>query len=184
MTPYPDSVRLYDENTKLELQITGYQFAIQKTEDEPADAASWDSNWLAVEGSVRASDGTQWTFQDPCLTTWEIGRLSDWLQQIAEGATTAAALVEETSATESTNTDVDGQVAEWLTFTEPNLSFAVGRQSESQVELLIGLSHEAAPPPLDPQSPKRSQITIVTSKHQIQDAAVALRGQLSTYPVR
>lgn len=180
MRPYPSRVRLYDENTKLELQIAGYQFAFQEAEDEPA----WDSNWLVVEGSVRASDGTEWSFQDPSLTTWEVGRLSAWLQQIAEESRTATAPVEETSVTESADTDVEGQVAGWLTFTEPNLSFAVGRLSESQVELLIGLSHEAAAPPLDPLSPKRSQIVIVTSKYQIQDAAVALRDQLSTYPVR
>ncbi|HCG54946.1 MULTISPECIES: hypothetical protein [Brevibacterium] len=175
-------MRLYDENTKLELQIAGYQWLTQETEDQPADAASWDSNWLVVEGSVRASDGTRWSFQDPSLTTWEVVRLSDWLQQIAEVATTATAPVEEASAPESP--DVDEHVPKWLTFTEPNLSFAVGKQSESQVELLIGLSHEAAVPPFDPLSPKRSQLAIVTSKHQIQDAAVALRDQLSTYPVR
>lgn len=169
-------MRLYDENTKLELQIAGYQFALQETEDEP----DWDSNWLVVEGAVRVSDGTQWSFQDPSLTTWEVSRLSDWLQQIAKIATTTTAPVEEASAAESSDVDVP----KWLTFTEPNLSFAVGKQSESQVELLIGLSHEAAAPPLDPLSPKQSQITIVTSKHQIQNAAVALREQLTDYPVR
>lgn len=176
MGPYSGRMRLYDENTKLELQIAGYQFALQETEDEP----DWDSNWLVVEGAVRVSDGTQWSFQDPSLTTWEVSRLSDWLQQIAKIATTTTAPVEEASAAESSDVDVP----KWLMFTEPNLSFAVGKQSESQVELLIGLSHEAAAPPLDPLSPKQSQITIVTSKHQIQNAAVALREQLTDYPVR
>src|SRR5699024_10855929 len=172
--PYPDSVRRHDENTELELRIAGYQFALQETADEPADASSsWDSNWLVVEGAVRASDGTQWTFEDPCLTTWEVAKLSDWLQQIATETVTAAA-----------NADADGPVFKWLTFTEPNLSFAVVSLSESQAELTIVLSHEAAVPPLDPQLPKRSEITIVTNKHEIHSAAVELRGQLSAFPVR
>ncbi|MDN5743075.1 MAG: hypothetical protein L0H02_06360 [Yaniella sp.] len=175
-------MRLYDENTKVELRIAGYQWSNQETEDQPADAASWDSNWLVVEGAVRAGDGTRWSFQDPSLTTWEVSRLSDWLQQIAEVATTATAPVEEASAAE--RPDVDEHVPKWLTFTEPNLSFAAGKQSESQVELLIGLSHEAAAPPVDPESPKRTQVAIVTSRQQIQDAAVALRNQLTAYPAR
>ncbi|SMX88720.1 hypothetical protein [Brevibacterium antiquum] len=153
-------MRLYDESTKLELQIAGYQWPNQETADQPADAASWDSNWLVIEGAVQASDGKRWSFQDPSLTTWEVGRLSDWLQQIAEVATTATAPVEEASAAESP--DVDERAPKWLTFTEPNLSFAVGKQSESQVELLIGLSHEAAAPSIDPESPKRTQVAIVT----------------------
>lgn len=166
-------MRLHDENTELEIRIAGYQFALHETADEPLDASSWDSNWLVVEGAVRASYGTQWTFEDPCLTTWEVEELSDWLQQIAAEATTAAA-----------NADAGGPVTEWLTFTEPNLSFAVVSLSESQVELTIVLGHEAAAPPLDPQLPKRSEITIVTSKHEIQNAAIELRRQLSAYPVR
>lgn len=172
MRSYPDSVRLHDETTELELRIAGYQFALQETADGPADA-SWDSNWLVVEGAVRASDGTQWTFRDPCLTTWEVAKLSDWLQQTVAEATTATA-----------NTDADGEVAEWLTFTEPNLSFAVVSLSESQAELTIVLSHEAAAPPLEPQLPKRSEISIVTSKREIQNAAIEMREQLSAYPVR
>jgi len=173
MRPYPDNVQLHDENTELEIRIAGYQFALHETGDEPADASTWDSNWLVVEGAVRASDGTQWTFEDPCLTTWEVAKLSDWLQQIATETVTAAA-----------NADADGPVFKWLTFTEPNLSFAVVSLSESQAELTIVLSHEAAVPPLDPQLPKRSEITIVTNKHEIHSAAVELRGQLSAFPVR
>ncbi|WP_193081678.1 WapI family immunity protein [Brevibacterium aurantiacum] len=175
-------MRLYDENTKLDLRIAGYQWPNQETEDQPADAASWDSNWLVVEGAVRAGDGTRWSFQDPSLTTWEVSRLSDWLQQIAEVASTSPVPIEEASAAE--RPEVDEHVPKCLTFTEPNLSFAVDKQSESQVELLIGLSHEAAAPPIDPESPKRSQVAIVTSRQQIQDAAVALRDQLTAYPAR
>ncbi len=70
------------------------------------------------------------------------------------------------------------------TFTEPNLSFGVGAQSEARVQLLICLSHELAQPPLDVQRPTTSRITIETTPQQTQDAAAALQEYLATFPAR
>lgn len=74
--------------------------------------------------------------------------------------------------------------AGWLTFTEPNLSFVVGAYSGSQVQLLIGFSHESAAPPLDLMRPKRSQITVRSDSQQVKSATDALQMQLTAYPPR
>lgn len=177
-------MRLHDDNAELELWIIGYQFENQETDGDVVAPTSWDSNWLVIAGSVRTSDGTSWSFQDPSLTTWEVAQLACWLERIVPAAKTEVVSLDEATATERADVDVDEQVIEQLTFTEPSLSFAVGRQQGSQIELMIGLNNEAAAPHLDPQSPKRSQITLVVSKQQIQDAAVAVRNQLITSPVR
>ncbi len=52
------------------------------------------------------------------------------------------------------------------------------------VQLLVGLSHESAAPPLDPMRPKRSQITVMSDSQQIKNATDALQEQLIAYPAR
>lgn len=57
--------------------------------------------------------------------------------------------------------------AGWLTFTEPNLSFAVDTYEGSRLQPLIGLSHESAAPPLNQMRPKRSQLTVMSDSRQL-----------------
>lgn len=164
----------------LELQIAGYQFPDLKPGCEPRDAVSLDANWLVVVAEVRVVDAQSWSFRQPALMTDEVINLVSWLREVADGAVPVAANIEELRAT-----TVDKHpAAGWLTFTEPNLSFAVGSYEGSQVELLVGLSHESAAPPINPMRPKRSEITVVTDSQQVEDAADALQRQLAAYPVR
>lgn len=76
------------------------------------------------------------------------------------------------------------EVAGWLTFTEPKLGFAVTGYAGQQVQLLVGLGHASAEPPIDPQRPGWCQIAVVTSSQQVQDAAAALEQELATHPAR
>ena len=85
-------MRLSNDNGDFfELEIAGYQFP--KNSDD-----QWDSNWLNIAGKV-SLDGRAWKFLDPCLLTWEVARISDWLLKKSRG--------------EKTMTNVG--------FTEPNL---------------------------------------------------------------
>jgi hypothetical protein len=46
----------------------------------------WDANWLQVAGAVVLADGKTWSFEDPCLTTWEAAELGRWLNAVANGS--------------------------------------------------------------------------------------------------
>jgi hypothetical protein len=63
----------------LSLTIAGYQFP-ELAGHGPRD---WDANWLRICGQVSAPDGTAWSFDKPCLTTWEAAKLVEWLVEVA-----------------------------------------------------------------------------------------------------
>ena len=44
----------------------------------------WDSNWLIVNGKVATPD-TSWRFVEPCVTTFELAGLAEWLQAVRDG---------------------------------------------------------------------------------------------------
>ena len=103
-----------EDGASFELSIEGYQFP--DTLDN-----RWDSNWLFVRGHVRCSTGA-WTFRDPCLTTFELQELADWLDSIAGAPPMSAE----------------------CSFVEPNL--ALDYQSVPKPALVIRFAHESAPP--------------------------------------
>ncbi len=180
-------VRLGDGGTALELRVVGYQFPDLEAGADPRDPDSWDSNWLVIDGSVRTAAGTSWSFQDPALTTWEVAELAAWLEHVAAGAVPPATTPQEAEATvriEVVPDDDQLRAAGWLTFLEPNLSFAVGSQAGEQVELLVAFSHGAAGTLIDAHRPTRSHITIATTTQHVHDVAEALHEQLVTYPAR
>ena len=72
----------------------------------------------------------------------------------------------------------------WLSFTEPNLSLAVTGRDESQLEMLIALSQECAPPPVVPRNPRRVEVIVATDPVQLTSAASALQSQLARLPKR
>lgn len=151
--------------SSLDLRVTGYQFPDRYAVGERPGGDSSDANWLVVSGEVRAATGRSWSFRDPSLLTAEVTDLVSWLREVADGAVSVATAVGELDKTtlDKCVDEVDEYAAAgWLTFTEPNLSFAAGSYSGSMVQLLVGLSHESAAPPLGPMRPKRSQITVMS----------------------
>jgi hypothetical protein len=100
------------ENTRFELDVMGFQFPDAKLD-------GWDSEWLRVTGVVTCDRG-RWKFSDPCLTTFELKALADWLR--------------------SSPNETLGKA---IGFTEPNLSFSnAGRPAG----LIIAFAQECAPP--------------------------------------
>ncbi len=177
-------MRLTGSGASVDVQIAGYQFPV--VDKNPKDRTGWDANWLIITGSVRTAGGASWSFRDPALTTWDVADAVTWLRRAADGAVPAAAAVEDTPAATNDEDDRWDQLssAGWLTFTEPNLSFAVGGYDGQRVELLVGLGAESAEPPIDPQKPGWCQIAVVMSRQQVQDAAAALEEELATHPAR
>lgn len=96
----------------MRLAIEDYQFP-HITDDE------WDSNWLIVVGEAEL-DGKRWQFRDPCLTTFEMKRLAEWLDQVATGQAEQ----------------------QFCGFTEPNLDF----EQTSNKCVRIAFSLESLPP--------------------------------------
>src|SRR6476646_9182290 len=70
-------MRLVGSNGALELTLVGYQFPHFAT-------VPWDSNWLNVRVRVQHPRG-DWTAQDPCLLTYDVAGLADWLEAVAAG---------------------------------------------------------------------------------------------------
>ncbi len=121
---------LRDGETKLEIRIAGYQFP--ELENEP-----WDSDWLVVHLRLDTPLG-HWERLNPCLTTFEVISLIDWLGEVVQH-------FEVFESWRSINL-----VTREL-FTEPNLSFQVFSQSprrnrEKSVVFRVYLEAEFLPP--------------------------------------
>src|SRR5574338_1444596 len=77
-------MRLTASGSSFQMTILGYQHP---------DAAGepYDANWLSIH--VEASGpGGAWTGTDPCLLTYEVVRLADWLGAAAVGKEPARAI--------------------------------------------------------------------------------------------
>jgi len=110
-------MKLCDEGSGdyLSLALVGYEFA--EVTDE------WDSNWLRVQVEV-SLNGRSWTTVAPCLDTYNVRDLADWLQQVADGVVST----------------------QRLGFTEPSLTFEFVDGDASRIRLRIWLEMEARPP--------------------------------------
>lgn len=134
----------------LRIGVERYQFP-EITDDD------WDSNWLIVNGNA-VIDGKSWSFRDPCLTTFEMARLADWLDQVSSGG--------------------DGEP--FCGFTEPNLDFE--RVSDTAVRIAFSL--EALPP----WSKRGGDFGAIGFNIPIDErlgaAASSLRALLTRFPIR
>lgn len=134
----------------LRIGVERYQFP-KITDDD------WDSNWLIINGDA-VLDGKSWTFRDPCLTTFEMERLANWLDQVFSGKVEKA----------------------FCGFTEPNLDF----ERVSDVADRIAFSLEALPP----WSKRDGDLGEIGFNVPIDDrlgaAASCLRAFLTRFPIR
>jgi hypothetical protein len=133
-------------NSWFRLRVVGYQFPDADNVD--------DANWLMINGEC-SLEGRQWAFTDPCLETWDLVELANWLEALAAGQ--AAPMV--------------------LAFTEPNLEFQVVGGNA----LRIVFSLESAPGRdfRAPESQRRFDMPITPDLAVI---AESLRDQSSRFP--
>ncbi len=66
----------------IEIHPVAYQFGANP---QARPGTDWDANWLVVRGQVTTADALDWSFTDPCLTTWEAQELSAWLRGVVQG---------------------------------------------------------------------------------------------------
>lgn len=134
----------------LRISVESYQFP-EIVDDE------WDSNWLIVCGDAELG-GKSWTFRDPCLTTFELEQLANWLDQVFVG--------------EADNAYCD--------FTEPNLDF----ERLSELEVRIAFSLEALPPWCERDSDFGEITFNIPINDHLPAAAKSLRALLARFPIR
>jgi hypothetical protein len=62
-----------------EMDIAGYQFPASVESPLP----EYDLNWLLVRIHARDTEGHEWEATDPCLLTWELAELAEWLRKLS-----------------------------------------------------------------------------------------------------
>ena len=142
------------EGHSLELRVLGYLY--------PREArAEYDSNWLNIEARVAHPRGN-WSFQDPCLLTYEVAHLADWLEAVACGRSTDAE----------------------ASFTEPNLRFEHVPSLANGLRVYFEL--ESRPPWASSRVVDEADcfIEFPVSELDLRRAAASLREQTKRYPKR
>jgi hypothetical protein len=117
------------EGAFVELTAVRYEFP-RSTRGGPG--GDWDANWLIVRARVRMADGRSWSFEDPCLTTWEARSLGRWLHGVVSGQVTPAPFE-------------DGDDAGLEAFTEPNVALGLAARTGEEATVRMHLSLEARP---------------------------------------
>ncbi len=143
------------DNSEVELMVVGYQFPQLKHEQ-------YDSDWLNISIRVKHPRGN-WTTTDPCMLTWEVAHLSEWLESIAR------------------NEPVDSEES----FMEPNLRFELRREPLAKLRVYFEL--ECRPPWADAyESGKMKDIWLEfdVDSEDLRNAAASLRADLMRFPVR
>jgi hypothetical protein len=140
----------------LELTFVGYQFPHLAT-------VPWDSNWLNVRVRARHPRG-DWTAQDPCLLTYDVAGLADWLEAVAAGR------------------EEDAEHG----FMEPSLFFrsAVDPDGNRFVRVYFELGLRPTWAPFDGAPMEDLYLDFPAEPRQLTEAARSLREQLGRYPQR
>ncbi len=145
-------MHIQSENNSFDLTIIDYEFP------DIVDS-EYDSNWLLIEVSVTAQQGS-WCFFHPCLLVWEAGAIPDYLDQLAAGVAPERELA----------------------FTEPLLFFA----KNSKNELKLTFDAGAIPPWFEASADGGDSFCLefALSAASLRDAAASLRKQLARFPQR
>lgn len=154
------------DGNSVTLRVDGYQFPAVTG----AGYRDWDANWLVVVGEVVNGDRA-WTFRDPSLTTWEARELASWLRSVADGSRRPQPI------------DGEGDDAELLVFTEPNLAFSLLSRRPGVSTIRVYLSLEAVPE--DTQGKIFEYfVELEMPDEDIARAAVQWEAELRQFPVR
>jgi hypothetical protein len=130
-------VRLrWSDGAQVELRPVRYQFPPVRD----SWTGDWDANWLVIRGDVWLADGRSWSFEDPCLTTWEARELGAWLRGVVSGTVQP--------------TPFDGSDEERIElFNEPNVALSLAARDEANTTARVHLSLESRPPWLSETDP-------------------------------
>jgi hypothetical protein len=143
--------------SEFELRVAGYQFP-------ELERSNWDSNWLNVEIWAAPVDERPWRSTDPSLLTWEVERLSNWLEALALGVAVE-----------------DGE-----DFIEPNLRFEVVERGEDTFTVRVYFELESRPPWFFAHAAGMDDLwlDLRVDSEDLRAAAEALRRDLIKFPPR
>jgi hypothetical protein len=156
------------DGSRVELRLLGYQFA------RGAVSGDWDANWVIVRGDIRTSDGRGWSFEDPCLTTWESRSLGDWLSSVARGEVAPAPFD-------------GGEDERLLMFTEPNVALSLAAWDEVGATIRFHFSLESRPGWLadeDPGELFEFFVPLSVPVAEVARAAAAWQREVIRFPAR
>ena len=146
-------MKLYNSKGEyLNLSIQRYQFP------ENIDCY-WDANWLTIKGEVQLGKKI-WSFQDPCMLSFEASGLLDWLSSISQGA----------------------PKKQELCFLEPNLEFQI--TDENKLRIYFELESRPSWAPCDEAGMKDMFLDLELNQEMLMTAIDVWKTQLSAYPVR
>jgi hypothetical protein len=141
----------------LSIRVVGYQFP---EAEDPRQRFSWHM----VEGEAQCPEG-RWTFRYAALTCDESPLVSAWLREAGAAFETR------------------GSHPVPLTFTEPNLSFRVGRFRSDGLDLEVGLDLEFQPPwHRSRYAGDPFPLSLPTSAHQLRTAAAEWDAERAPFP--
>ena len=138
-----------------------FEFAVLRYEFPDITEDRWDSNWLVVSGHVRSGEQV-WQFVEPCVTTFELAELAEWLGALGSGP------------------QRDAEYA----FTEPHLKFSYVVDPEPR--LRVRFAHKIAPPWLTEFARKALGFHLEFPISEVDAQAVIedLRRTLIEFPIR
>jgi len=144
------------DGTAVALTLIGYQYPHLET-------ALYDSNWLIIRIDATNAQGT-WTATSPCLLTYEVSRLADWLDAAAD----------------------DRAERPVCTFIEPSLLFRVREAADGRRMLYVYLEVELRPPWMPSKYAGQEDVWLafVLDVLNLPATARMLRMQLQRYPQR
>jgi hypothetical protein len=143
--------------SEFELRIIGYQF--------PGFSGDmFDDNWPIVVIRAAPADERPWRSTDPSLLTWEVERLSDWLEALASGQA----------------------VEDAEDFVEPNLRFEVADRDQDTITIRVYFELESRPPWFfaDAAGMDDLWIDLRVDTDDLRAAAEDLRRELARFPPR
>lgn len=118
------------------------------------------------------SGDSEWTFRDPCLTTWEARALSSWLRGVADDFQRPAPVAP------------DGESGELLVFTEPDVAFNFLAMTPDGAMVRVYPSLEALPESMAGTDIFEYFVELVLRKDVLAAAARDWDAELRSFPVR
>ena len=148
-------MRLRGGEAEFEMRVAGYQFP--NLPNEP-----YDADWLNISVSVKHPRGS-WRKTDPCLLTFELAGLIDWLERLAAERPAHAEEV----------------------FMEPELRFEWFGGGRGVLRVYLHYSLRPAWAPYHgPGEEEELFVEFALTPEELRGAARSLRADLERFPVR
>lgn len=145
-------MKLNGQDKSFELWVVDYQFRDNKNDE-------YDSNWLTI--GIRLNGfKREWTTSDPCLLTWELKLLTDWLQKILTG-------------------DFEEKEIEFI---EPNLKFEFVNNTNDSYKIRTHLTLESRPVWFTDDETFSFDIDV--DRGQLEQSVQRLKSELLKFPGR